>query len=125
MIDPPVWETRRSREGYNIDVVRGPGDHRCPNDYEDLLLKRIYDALTTIVAPHFCDGPQSRHHHDLTRIFKVDAPAVLPRPFARSVEELVRALAPDFALTELSLGAWPRQYTTGPTAVAATAVAHQ
>ena len=126
MLDPPAWETRRSREGYNINITRGAGDHRCPNDYEDLLLRRIYDALTTIAAPHFRDGSQSRDHHELTRIFKVDALTVLPRPFARSVEELVRSLAPDFKVTELSLGAWPRRYTTSEaTAVAATAVTYQ
>lgn len=146
--DGPNWETRRSKIGYSIwlsrDTVfidRQETRHRCPSAYEDQLLSTIYRELTTIRAPKFAEAPAPTYqgfvhvfasherpvtcaHRRYTSRFTVDAPNVKCRSFARSIEAIVRDLTPDFKVTKLSLGAWPR-HLLEPTPVAATAAAYQ
>lgn len=146
--DGPDWATRRSKVGYLIWLSRETvfidgqeTTHRCPPGYEDHLLSTIYRELTTIPPPKFADAsppnydgfvqvfsyherPVTYAHRRYTSRFKVSAPDVQLRPFARSVEAIVRSLAPNFKITELSLGAWPRHLVES-TPVAATRVTYQ
>lgn len=107
VIDGPDLATRRARDGYLIYISRETGPHICPNAYEDRLLDTIYAALATIPPPRYADGKRSPHHHELNHVFRVKASDTQARPFARTVEEIVRSLVPDFAVTELSMTSWP------------------
>jgi hypothetical protein len=104
---PPNWETRRSDDGYRVGLYRSIGEHSCPTGYEEELAFRINRALMhdPTAAPAFRSVRTRGKHYE----YSLGPEVLRQRPFARSVEEIVRTLAPDFVVTEFQLYSTTRE----------------
>jgi hypothetical protein len=102
------WSTHRSTVGYEVGIWRGLKPHHCPPEYEHRLAGHIYEALLLDSAPRpkleFRDGERTQGYS-----FDIPAALVRPRPFARSVEDVVHRLTPDLKASMIELWQYVRE----------------